>query len=234
MSDSRKVVRESFAPVRLLRPPSALLLRSLALAGGLLACQPPSGDGARGAVTEHGVVDPSGMAAYLPAVQSGGLAGVVTAPLTSAEFEARRPSLTTVSMAEELYTELLARPSDPAGSSETASRILQRHAAARNVAMLLSPEYSEKNSRALCRFVTESVGGELERAHARSRATAGFRLVRVHAGSPDGSAQTIWSLMSARRQLAMSVAPDIDAGCSTVDPLGGAPVIRSDGRPAIG
>ena len=145
MSHSRKLVRESLAPGRLLWSLTALLLRGLALAGGLLACHPPSGDGARGAVTEHGVVDPSGMAAYLPAVQSGGLAGVVTATLTSAEFEARRPGLTTVSMAEELNTELLARPSDPGGSSETASQILQRHAAARTVAIFLSPEYADKD-----------------------------------------------------------------------------------------
>ncbi len=89
--------------------------------------------------------DPGGMGAYRPAVMNGSLAGVVSALVTSSEFEARRPSLTTQSFAQDLYHQLLDRDADPSGLGETANQIHDHHAAARAVGIVLSPEYQSKN-----------------------------------------------------------------------------------------
>jgi len=89
--------------------------------------------------------DPSGLSAYVPLVQSGELDQVVSALVTSGEFETLRAGLSAQAFAAELYWELLDREGDPGGLSATVTSILAKHAAERAAAMVLSDEYAQKN-----------------------------------------------------------------------------------------
>ncbi len=90
-------------------------------------------------------VDPSGRGAYTPLVQQGSLPKVVTALVTSGEFEQRRPSLVATFWAEDFYGAILDRPSDPGGLEATRDAIRAGRGGARLVDMILSPEYASKS-----------------------------------------------------------------------------------------
>lgn len=89
--------------------------------------------------------DDAGLAGYAPLVASGELDVVVSALVTSAEFDARRATLSAQALAEELYWELLDRAGEPAGLSGTVSLVLEHRLAERAAAMILSEEYASKN-----------------------------------------------------------------------------------------
>jgi hypothetical protein len=89
--------------------------------------------------------DPSGLASYVPMVEAGQLAQVVSAFVTSPEFDARRGSLSAAGFAADLYQKLLDRDGDPGGLDATADAIRKGHVAERVVGMVESDEYRSKN-----------------------------------------------------------------------------------------
>jgi len=88
--------------------------------------------------------DPGGLAGYAALVQAGRLPVVVSALVTSPEFDGRRPTLTSGTWADALYLELLGRPSDPGGHDVTAGAIVAGNGGQRIVDIVLSPEYDAR------------------------------------------------------------------------------------------
>ena len=88
--------------------------------------------------------DPSGAATYAPMIASGHLPAVVSALVTSGEFDARRAALTATSWTDAIYVELLGRAADPSGAASTAAAIGAGAGGQRIVDIVLSPEYDAR------------------------------------------------------------------------------------------